>query len=42
MFQIEGEFSLEVGDSIEGTFAVRKNRRHPRELDFKLTFVAKD
>ena len=42
IFQIDGEYCLIEGDTLEGTIAVRPNRTHKRELDFKLTFYARD
>ena len=42
IFQIDGEFSLDKDEILEGTIAIRQNRQHKRELDFRLSFHAKD
>ena len=42
LFYIDGEYDLEIGDIMQGSIGVRKNRKHPRELDVKLSFNCKD
>lgn len=39
---IDGEFTLERGDSLEGTIACKRNLKHHRELDIKVSFHASD
>jgi type I protein arginine methyltransferase len=42
VFYIDGEFDLEKGDELYGSLAIRKNKRHPRELDIKISFNCRD
>ncbi|CDW77394.1 protein arginine n-methyltransferase [Stylonychia lemnae] len=42
IFYIDGEYDLEVGDELYGSIAVRKNKKHPRELDIKFSFNTRD
>jgi protein arginine N-methyltransferase 1 len=42
IFHIDGEYDLEKGDELYGTIAVRKNKKHPRELDVKFSFNCRD
>lgn len=42
VFWVDGEYSLEKGDTIEGTIACQPNPQHKRELDIKISFIARD
>lgn len=42
VFYIDGEYDLEQGDELYGSIAIRKNKRHPRELDIKISFNCRD
>lgn len=42
IFYIDGEYDMERGDELYGTVAVRKNKKHPRELDVKFSFNCRD
>lgn len=33
---------MEKGDELYGTIAIRKNKRHNRELDIKISFNCRD
>ncbi len=42
VFYIDGSYSLEKGDELYGSIAIRKNKRHHRELEMKISFNCKD
>lgn len=42
MMFVDGQFDLNEGDILEGTFAVRRNPKRHRELDIKVSFNAFD
>ena len=42
VFYVDGDWDLEKGDELYGTIAIRKNKRHPRELDIKVSFNCRD
>jgi type I protein arginine methyltransferase len=42
VFWIDGEYTLERGDTLEGTIACKPNPKHRRELDVKISFIARD
>lgn len=42
LFYIEGSYELDKDDELHGSIAIRKNKKHPRELEMKISFNCRD
>jgi protein arginine N-methyltransferase 1 len=42
IFYIDGSYALDKGDELYGSIAIRKNKKHHRELEMKVSFNCKD